>query len=267
MSSNPPSVRPVTVPDFRSAKGQRKLAVVTGYDYTAARLLDAAGVDAILVGDSLGMVVQGHPNPLPVTLPQMLYHTQCVLRGTKRALVIGDLPFLSYQDSPRRAVRSAGQFLKAGAAGVKLEGGEKMAEHIAACVRADIPVMGHVGLTPQSVQRLGGFKVQRDAAQILADAKAVEQAGAFALVIESVPPAIADEVTKAIRIPTIGIGAGASCDGQVLVFHDLLGLFPDFRPKFVKAFAELGTAVTAGVSAYCQAVRDGSFPGPEHTFK
>ncbi|QEL15966.1 3-methyl-2-oxobutanoate hydroxymethyltransferase [Limnoglobus roseus] len=267
MSSIPPPVKPVTVPEFRSAKGQRKLAVVTGYDYTAARLLDAAGVDCILVGDSLGMVMQGHPNPLPVTLPQMLYHVQCVLRGTKRALVIGDLPFLSYHESPRQAVRNAGKFLKAGAAGVKLEGGERMAEQIAACVRADIPVMGHVGLTPQSVQRFGGFKVQRNAAQIVADAKAVEQAGAFSLVIESVPPAIAEEVTKAVSIPTIGIGAGAECDGQVLVFHDLLGLFPDFRPKFVKAFAELGTAVTAGVSAYCQAVRDGTFPGPEHTFK
>lgn len=267
MSSNPPAARPVTVPEFRAAKGVRKLAVVTGYDYTAARLLDLAGVDAILVGDSLGMVVQGHPHPLPVTLGEMLYHTKCVLRGTKRALVIGDLPFLSYQDSPRRAVRSAGKFLKLGAAAVKLEGGERMAEHIAACVAADIPVVGHVGLTPQSYQRLGGFKVQRDAPRILADARAVEQAGAFALVIESVPPAIADEVTKAVGIPTIGIGAGAGCDGQVLVFHDLLGLFPDFRPKFAKAFAELGTATTTAVAAYCQAVREGSFPGPEHTFK
>ena len=267
MSSIPLSAKPVTVPDFRAAKGRRKLAVVTGYDYTSAKILDAAGVDAILVGDSLGMVVQGHSSSLPVTLAQMLYHVRCVLRGTGRALVVADLPFLSYQISPGQAVRNAGTFLKAGAAAVKIEGGERMADQIAACVRADIPVMGHVGLTPQSVRKLGGFKVQRDAAQILADARAVEAAGAFSLVIESVPPAIADEVTKAVSIPTIGIGAGVGCDGQVLVFHDLLGLYPDFRPKFAKAFAELGGLATKAVEAYCREVRDGTFPGPEHTFK
>ncbi len=267
MSSIPPPVKPVTVPDFRSAKGQRKLAVVTGYDYTSAKLLDTAGVDAILVGDSLGMVVQGHSSSLPVTLSQMLYHAACVLRGTRRALVVADLPFLTYQVSPGQAVRNAGKFLKAGAAAVKIEGGERMADQIAACVRADIPVMGHVGLTPQSVRKLGGFKVQRDAAQILADARAVEAAGAFALVIESVPLAIADEVTKAVGIPTIGIGAGVGCDGQVLVFHDLLGLYPDFRPKFAKAFAELGGLATKAVESYCREVREGTFPGPEHTFK
>jgi 3-methyl-2-oxobutanoate hydroxymethyltransferase len=265
--SSLPTAKPVTVPDFRAAKGHRKLAVVTGYDYTSAKLLDAAGVDAILVGDSLGMVVQGHATSLPVTLGQMIYHTQCVLRGTKRALVIGDLPFLSYHESPRQAVRSAGKFLKAGATAVKLEGGERMAEQIAACVKAEIPVMGHIGLTPQSVHRLGGFKVQRDAEKIVADAKAVEQAGAFSLVIESVPPAIAEQVTKAVSIPTIGIGAGLACDGQVLVFHDLLGLFPDFRPKFAKAFAELAGIATTAVEAYCRDVREGKFPGAEHTFK
>jgi 3-methyl-2-oxobutanoate hydroxymethyltransferase len=267
VSSLPPTVKTVTVPDFRAAKGARKLAVVTGYDYTAARILDAAGVDAILVGDSLGMVVQGHANSLPVTLGQMLYHTRCVLRGTMRALVIADLPFLTYQASAGQAVGSAGSFLKAGAAAVKIEGGERMADRIAACVRADIPVMGHIGLTPQSVRKFGGFKVQRDAERIVADAKAVEDAGAFALVIESVPPAIGEQVTKAVGIPTIGIGAGAACDGQVLVWHDLLGLFPDFRPKFAKAFAELGGLATTAVESYCRDVRDGTFPGQEHTFK
>jgi 3-methyl-2-oxobutanoate hydroxymethyltransferase len=240
---------------------------VTGYDYTSAKLLDAAGVDAILVGDSLGMVVQGHSSSLPVTLSQMLYHTTCVLRGTRRSLVVADMPFLTYQASPGQAVRNAGQFLKAGAAAVKIEGGERMADRIAACSRADIPVMGHVGLTPQSVCKFGGFKVQRDAAQILADARAAEEAGAFALVIESVPPAIANEVTKAVGIPTIGIGAGAGCDGQVLVFHDLLGLYPDFRPRFAKAFAELGSLATIAVESYCREVREGTFPGPEHIFK
>jgi 3-methyl-2-oxobutanoate hydroxymethyltransferase len=259
--------RPITVPTVLAAKGQRKLAVVTAYDYTAAKLVDAAGVDAILVGDSLGMVVQGHATSLPVTMGEMLYHTKCVLRGTRRALVVADLPFLSYQDSPQRAVRNAGKFLKLGAAAVKLEGGRRHADQIAACVRADIPVMGHVGLTPQSVQRLGGFKVQRDAEQILEDAKAVEAAGAFAIVIESVPPSIGERVTQELRIPTIGIGAGVSCDGQVLVFHDLLGLYPDFRPKFAKAFAELGHAATTAVREYCDAVRNGTFPGPEQTLK
>ncbi len=267
MSSLPPTARSVTVPDFRAAKGTRKLVVVTGYDYTAARILDAAGVDAILVGDSLGMVVQGHANSLPVTLGQMLYHTRCVVRGAKRALVVADLPFLTYQASSEQAVRNAGKFLKAGASAVKIEGGERMADRIAACVRADIPVMGHVGLTPQSVRKLGGFKVQRDADRIVADAQAVETAGAFAIVIESVPPAIGEQVTKAVGIPTIGIGAGAGCDGQVLVWHDLLGLYPDFRPKFAKAFAELGAQATTAIESYCRDVRDGTFPGPEHTFK
>ncbi len=267
MSSPSSAVKPVTVPEFQSAKGQRKLAVVTAYDYTAARIVDAAGADAILVGDSLGMVIQGHATSLPVTLNQMLYHTRCVLKGVRRSLVIADLPFLSYQSSNRQAVESAGQFLKAGAAAVKIEGGERMAERISACVRADIPVMGHVGLTPQSVQKLGGFKVQRNLEQILSDAQRVEQAGAFALVIESVPAEIGERVTKAVGIPTIGIGAGPACDGQVLVFHDLLGLFPDFRPKFAKAYAELGQLATTAVESFCKDVRQGQFPGPEQTLK
>lgn len=266
MSSVPLNTKSVTVPQFQSAKGQQKLVVLTAYDYTSARIVDAAGVDAILVGDSLGMVVQGQANSLPVTISQMVYHTRCVLRGVRRALVIADLPFLSYQASSSQAVRNAGRFLQAGAAAVKIEGGARMRDRIAACVRADIPVMGHIGLTPQSVRKLGGFKVQRDASQIIADAKAVEESGAFAIVIESVPAKIADEVTRAVSIPTIGIGAGAGCDGQVLVYHDLLGLYPDFRPKFAKAYADLGAQASRAIEQFSEDVRGGVFPGPEHTF-
>ncbi|MBA4068151.1 MAG: 3-methyl-2-oxobutanoate hydroxymethyltransferase [Isosphaera sp.] len=263
-----PAARPVTVPSFRAAKGAAKLAVVTAYDYTSARLCDEAGVDAVLVGDSLGMVVQGHPTSLPVTLDEVLYHTRCVVRGVRRALVVADLPFLTYQVSPRQAVRNAGRLLKEGGAhAVKLEGGVRMRAAVKACVDAGIPVMGHVGLTPQAVHQLGGFKVQRDAEQLLADAAAVEEAGVFAAVVESVPAELGAKVTAAVGVPTIGIGAGPGCDGQVLVFHDMLGLFPDFRPKFAKRYADLGGAVTAAVAAYCAEVRDGTFPAAEHTFR
>ena len=268
MSSPPAPVRPLTVPEFRAAKGRDKLAVVTAYDATAARLADDAGVDAILVGDSLGMVVQGHTSTLPVTLAQMIYHTACVSRGARRPLILADLPFLSYQVSPRQAVRSAGRLLKEGGAhAVKLEGGERMAAAIAAVARADIPVMGHVGLTPQSVHRFGGFKVQRDADQLLADALAVEEAGAFSVVVESVPADLGARVTAAVGIPTIGIGAGPGCDGQVLVFHDMMGLYPDFKPKFAKRYADLGAAVKAAAEQYCREVREGAFPAAEHTFR
>jgi len=259
----------VTVPEFRAAKTRgAKLAVVTAYDYTSARLCDEAGADAILVGDSLGMVIQGNPTSLPVTLEEMIYHTRCVMRGARRALVVVDLPFMTYQVSPRQAVRNAGRLMKeAGAHAVKMEGGVRMRPAITACVEAGIPVMGHVGLTPQSVHQMGGFKVQRDAENLLADAAAVEQAGAFALVVESVPADLGAKITKAVSIPTIGIGAGASCDGQVLVFHDMLGLFPDFKPKFAKRYADLGAAVKTAVEAYCREVRDGSFPAAEHSFR
>jgi 3-methyl-2-oxobutanoate hydroxymethyltransferase len=258
--------KPVTVPLVRAAKGRAKLVMVTAYEFTAAKLADAAGVDLILVGDSAGTVVQGHPTTLPVTLGQLAYHTQCVVRGSSRALVVADLPFGSYQEGPRQAVRSAVRLLKAGAAAVKLEGGERMADCVAALAKADIPVMGHVGLTPQSVHGLGGFKVQRDAARITADARAVADAGAFAMVVEGVPTAVGDAVTAAVGVPTIGIGAGPGCDGQVLVWHDLLGLFDGFRPKFVKRYAELGEAVRAAVRQYADEVRGGQFPGPGHQF-
>lgn len=262
-----PTPKPVTVPDIRSAKGRGKLVVVTAYDYTSAKLADAAGVDVVLVGDSVGMVVQGHATPLPVTLPQLRYHTACVARGVTRALVVADLPFLTYQVSSAQAVRSAGRLLQTGAAAVKLEGGERMADRVAACARADIPVVGHVGLTPQSVHRFGGFKVQRDRDQLLADAKAVEQAGAFAVVVECVPADLAAEVTATLSIPTIGIGAGRGCDGQVLVWHDVLGLWDGFRPKFVKRYAELGTAAVDAVGRFAADVRAGTFPGREHEFR
>ncbi len=266
--SSAPAPRPMTVPTFRAAKGEAKLAVVTAYDYTSARLSDEAGIDAILVGDSLGMVVQGQATSLPVTLDEMIYHTRCVVRGTRRALVVADLPFLTYQVSPRQAVRNAGRLLKeAGAHAVKLEGGVRMQAAVKACVAAGIPVMAHIGLTPQAVHQLGGFKVQRDFDALLADAAAVEQAGAFAVVVESVPADQGAKVTAALSIPTIGIGAGPNCDGQVLVFHDMMGLFPDFKPKFAKRYVDLGTAVRDAVQSYCQEVRDGRFPATEHTFR
>jgi 3-methyl-2-oxobutanoate hydroxymethyltransferase len=262
-----PPVKPVTVPDFRAARGVRKLAVVTAYDYTSAVIADAAGVDGILVGDSLGMVVQGHSTSLPVTMNDMIYHLRCVARGTKRALIVADLPFLSYQVSPGQAVKNAGKLLKAGAHAVKLEGGVRMADAVAACVRADIPVMGHVGLTPQSVHRMGGFKVQRDADELLADAKAVERAGAFSMVVEGVPTDLGAKLTAAVNVPTIGIGAGPHCDGQVLVWHDLFGLYDAVRPKFVKRYAELGAMAKEAVAKYCEEVRNGTFPAAEHGFK
>lgn len=258
--------KPVTVPLVRASKGRSKLVMVTAYEFTAARLADAAGVDLLLVGDSAGTVVQGHPTTLPVSLAQIAYHTQCVARGATRPLVVADLPFGSYHESPRQAVRSAVKLLKAGAAAVKLEGGERMADRVAALVKADIPVMGHVGLTPQSVHGVGGFKVQRDAARIVADAKAVADAGAFSIVVEAVPSDIGVAVTAAVPVPTVGIGAGPGCDGQVLVWHDLLGLFDGFRPKFVKRYAELGDATKAALREYAAEVRGGVFPGPGHQF-
>lgn len=264
-----PAARPITAPDFRAAKDRgTKLTVVTAYDYTSARITDESGVDAILVGDSLGMVVQGHPTSLPVTLGEMIYHTRCVVRGAKRALVVGDLPFLTYQVSPRQAVRSSGRLVKeSGAAAVKLEGGVRMRAAIRAVVDAGIPVMGHVGLTPQAVHQLGGFKVQRDEEALLADIAAVEEAGAFAVVVESVPAELGKKLTASVRIPTIGIGAGPGCDGQVLVFHDMMGLFADFKPKFAKRYTDAGGAMRAAVEDYCREVRDGTFPAAEHSFR
>lgn len=256
----------ITVPGIQESKGSnRRLTMVTAYDCTFARLIDRAGVDVLLVGDSLGMVVQGGDSTVAVTMDEMVYHTRMVARAKPRALVLGDMPYMSYHISKKEAVRNAGRLIQAGAEAVKLEGGEKVARTIRAIVRAEIPVVGHVGLTPQAVNRMGGHKVQgRDAesrAQVLADARAVEKAGAFALVLEGVPLDLAREITETLSIPTIGIGAGPHCDGQVLVMHDLLGLdLGEKRPRFVRKFASLGDQVTEAIHAYRAEVMEGSFP-------
>jgi len=261
--------RPFTVPDFQAVKvrGER-LTVLTAYDYTMARLFDAAGVDCLLVGDSLGMVVQGLETPLSVTVDEMIYHARLVTRGARRCLVVVDMPFMSYQVSPQQAVENAGRIIKeTGAHAVKLEGGVRTVPAIEAILSADIPVMGHVGLTPQSVNRLGGFRVQRDEEAILEDALALEKAGVFAVVIECVPSEVARKITAALKVPTIGIGAGPGCDGQVLVAHDMLGLFDEIKPRFVKQYAELGDLILRAAADYCRDVRQGTFPGPEHGFR
>jgi 3-methyl-2-oxobutanoate hydroxymethyltransferase len=264
-----PELRPITVPDFLSARSRGvRLTMLTAYDYTMARLLDAAGVDGLLVGDSLGMVVQGSDTSLAVTLDEVIYHTRLVARGIRRSLLVADLPFMSFQVSAQQALESAGRLVKEGGAhAVKLEGGVRSAAAIEAITRCDLPVMGHVGMTPQSVRRFGGFRVQRDEKRILEDALATQQAGAFAVVLECVPAELARSVTAALTIPTIGIGAGTGCDGQVLVTHDMLGLFDELRPRFVKQYADLGRAIVRAAEAYCREVHDGSFPGPEHSFR
>jgi 3-methyl-2-oxobutanoate hydroxymethyltransferase len=263
----------VTVPQIVKMKqGGEKITCLTAYDYSFARILDEAGVDMLLVGDSVGCVVQGNHNTLAVTMDEMIYHTRAVVRGRKRALVIGDMPFLSYQASKEQALQNAGRFLKeAGAEAVKLEGGVAVKETIAATVNAGIPVMGHIGLTPQSVHQFGGYKIQgRDKTRreiVLRDAVAVEEAGAFAVVLEGMPLDLAEEITKRLTIPTIGIGAGVHCDGQVLVIHDMLGLFDDFTPRFVKRYADLKKTMTGAVKDFIGEVREQKFPMEEHSFK
>jgi 3-methyl-2-oxobutanoate hydroxymethyltransferase len=263
----------VTIHTLKKLKvAQQKICMVTAYDATFARIFDEAGADVLLVGDSLGMVIQGQDSTLPVTMDQMVYHSTCVTRGAKRALVVGDLPFMSYQNSIEDAVRNAGRLITEGGVGsVKLEGGVEFAEVISRIVRASIPVMGHIGLTPQSVHKMGGYIVQgRDeetAKKLLEDAVALEEAGCFALVLEGVPLELAKSITSRISIPTIGIGAGKHCDGQVLVSYDLLGLNPDFKPKFVKRYANMHQSVSESVSAFFSEVRASSFPDDEHSFK
>lgn len=260
----------VTVPLLRARKGRDKIVMVTAYDATFARMLEEGGADVLLVGDSLGMVVQGHDTTLPVTLDEMVYHCRAVSRGARIAHIVGDMPFMSYQTSPHAAVESAGKLLKDGGVGsVKLEGGQEMGDTIRAIVRAGIPVMAHVGLTPQSVHAMGGFKVQgkgADAERVLDDARAVEAAGAYAVVLEGIPGELGERITEELAIPTIGIGAGPSCDGQVLVCYDLLGLTPDLRPKFVKRYDELFARGVSATQAFVAEVRDGVFPAREHTF-
>jgi 3-methyl-2-oxobutanoate hydroxymethyltransferase len=259
----------VTVPDLARWKAEgRKITVLTAYDFTMARLLDDAGIDVLLVGDSLGTVVQGHATTLPVTLDQMVYHAGMVARGARRALVIGDLPFGSYQASTADAVRASVRMLQeAGCAAVKLEGGRRMAPAIQALADADVPVMGHVGLTPQSVHRLGGFKVQRGADALLADARAVADSGAFAVVLECVPADLARRITADLPIPTIGIGAGVDCDGQVLVTPDMIGLFEGFRPKFARRYAAMADLVREAAARYRDDVTTGAFPTPDESFR
>lgn len=262
----------VTVTAVRAMKARgERVVMLTAYDTPTARLLDAAGVDVILVGDSLAMVALGYETTLPVTLEEMLHHTRAVARGAARALVVGDLPFLSYQVSREEALRSAGRMLKEGnAQAVKLEGGVEVAGTVAALVEAGIPVMGHIGLTPQAVHRMGGYKVQgrtaEAAARLLKDAVALERAGAFSMVLEGLPWQVAVAVTEAVGIPTIGIGAGPRCDGQVLVTNDLLGLFDEFTPKFVKRYANLREILLQAFGQFREEVRAGAFPGPEHSF-
>lgn len=258
---------PVTVPRFVEAKKRgQKLSVLTAYDFLWAGLLDAAGVDAILVGDTLGMVVQGKSTTLPVTLDEMIYHAELVVRAVRRALVIVDMPFLSFQVSPAKALENAGEIIKrTGAGAVKLEAGVNQAATIAALTAADIPVMAHVGLKPQSVLKLGGYRIQRDAEKILSDARAAEEAGAFGIVLECIPRGIARTVTAELSIPTIGIGAGPDCDGQVLVTQDMLGLTGSSRPKFVKEFANLAEQATAAAKQYIAEVQSGRFPDDAHS--
>ncbi len=262
----------ITVRSLSARKRRAEpISMLTAYDFTFARIFDAAGVDILLIGDSLANVVQGHDTTLPVTLDEAVYHTRLVARAARRAMVVGDMPFGSYQISPEEAVRSAVRFVKDGGAhAVKLEGGQDMAETIRRIVAAQIPVMGHVGLTPQSVHRMGGFRVQGRTedgrARVLADASAVEAAGAFAVVLEGIPADLAREVTARLSIPTIGIGAGVQCDGQVLVMHDLLGL-GEWTPSFVKQYAQLGALVSQAARAFVDEVAQRKFPDPEHSYR
>lgn len=261
-----------TVSTFREQKAKgEKISMLTAYDYSTAKLMDEAGINGILVGDSLGMVVLGYEDTLPVTMEDMIHHTAAVCRGAKNTLVVGDMPFMSYQVSVEEAVYNAGRLMKEGRCqAVKLEGGASVCPQIRAITNASIPVMAHIGLTPQSINAFGGFKVQgkseEAAKKLLEDAKAVEEAGAFAVVLECVPAKLAELISKSISIPTIGIGAGAGCDGQILVYQDLLGLFSDFTPKFVKKYANVGEMMTQAFRDYIADVQEGSFPAPEHTF-
>lgn len=261
----------MNIPDFgRYKRSGKKLILVTAYDALFTRIVEESGIEAILVGDSLGMVVQGKPDTLSVTMEDMLYHTRLVAGAASRALVIADMPFLSYQVSVEEAVRNAGRLMQAGAAAVKVEGGQAVLDRVTAMTRFGMPVMGHLGMTPQSVHRYGGYKVQgRDedaACALIRDAKALESAGAFAIVLEAIPTDLARRVTEAVGVPTIGIGAGPSCDGQILVLYDLLGLFDEFVPKFVKPYAHLKADALQALRRYREEVENGKFPGAAESY-
>jgi len=263
----------ITIQDFLKKKvEQKKITMLTAYDYPFAKIVDEAGIDAIIVGDSVGMVVQGLENTLPVTMDEMLYHTNIVSRAVKNAMVIGDLPFMSYQASVEEGVRNAGRFLKdAGASAVKIEGGAEVAQHIRAMTKSDIPVMAHIGLTPQSIHRMGGYKIQgkteESAKKLLEEAHIAEDAGAFSLLLEAIPKGLARKITEELSIPTIGIGAGPYCDGQVLVLHDVIGLFERFLPKFAKRYANLKDEALKAIITYKEEVEKGIFPSEEQSFK
>lgn len=261
-----------TTATFREAKvNGNRLTMLTAYDYTTAKLVDEAGVDGILIGDSLGMVMLGYENTLQVTVEDILHHTKAVARGTKEALVVADMPFLSYHISTSEAIRNCGRMIQEGCAeAVKLEGGEEILDAVKGIIAAKIPVMGHLGLTPQSVNMFGGFKVQGKTTQsvekLIRDAKLLEEAGVFAIVLECVPTEVAEIISKTISIPTIGIGAGDKCDGQVLVIQDMLGMYSELKPKFVKQYKQLGSEIGEGVSAYITEVKKGLFPEDKHSF-
>lgn len=262
----------MTIPEFQQYKKQgKKLIVVTAYDALFTRIVEQAGINVILVGDSLGVVVQGQANTLSVTMDDMLYHTKLVARAAQQALVIGDMPFMSYQASREEALRNAGRLIQAGAHAVKLEGGQAMADRVEAMTAVGIPVMGHIGMTPQSVNQYGGYKVQgkgKDrASELVADAQRLESAGAFAVVLEAVPAALARTITESIAIPTIGIGAGSHCDGQVLVLYDLLGLFDEFVPKFVKPYAHLKADALQALRRFKDEVEQGKFPSDAESYR
>ncbi len=264
-------MKSVTVTSLKDMKrAGEKIACLTAYDFSFASLLDRAGIDLIMVGDSLGMVMQGHSSTLPVTMEEMIYHTGCVARGVQRALVVADLPFLSYQQSREQALINAGRLLQAGGHVAKLEGGAPMAETVRFLTERGIPVCAHIGLTPQSVNQLGGFRVQgktADAAErVRHDAKVLEQAGASMIVLEAVPAALAKQVTQALTIPTIGIGAGVDTDAQILVVYDMLGIYPRPSPKFSRNFMHGADSIEAAIKAYIKAVKSGKFPGSEHSF-
>ena len=263
----------VTISDIKEMKTRgEKVPMITAYDYTSARIVDSAGIPMILVGDSLAQVMLGYDSTLPVTMNEMIHHTKAVARGAKHALIVGDMPFMSYQASASEALRNAGRFLQEGGAQtVKLEGGVSVADTVHRMVSSGIPVMGHIGLTPQSVNQLGGYKVQgktlKAAVRLMEDARALEEAGAFSLVLECVPASLAGLITQRLSIPTIGIGAGRECDGQVQVFHDMLGLLTDFVPKHAKRYANLGETIANAVAEYMSEVKDQSFPSPEHSYQ
>ena len=266
-----PETEPLSIPQIVAAKSREKLAMLTVYDAPSAALLDEAGIDILLVGDSVEMTVYGQPNTLTATMDTMIRHTRAVSHAVKRAVVVGDMPFLSYQAEPARAVENAGRFLaEGGAAAVKVEGGRRILPAVEAILAADIPVMGHVGLTPQSFRKFGGFKVQGreadSAREIVEDAQALAAAGCFAVVLECVPETLAAEITEKIPVPTLGIGAGLQCDGQVLVFHDVVGLTRDLRPKFVRRYADLSTVIGNAARAFAKDVKSGDFPSKEESF-